>query len=107
LNRILFNGDTSNTYSPTNPYSMEEVVSKTTIFIKNKHASADLKYKILVYADKEDLVGTVIELVSETVLAHGVSIIETLTDPYDAILIQVKNATTDVTSTAKIVINWI
>ena len=103
---ILLDEDLADTYKPTEKYLIEETVSKLTIIIMNKHATKSLKYRILVYADKNDV--TTVTLVAETTLAALANpVVETLTDPYDAILIQMKNAAAGETSTGKIVINWV
>jgi len=103
---VLLNEDLANTYKPVKKLPIEETVNKITITIQNKHATNSLKYQILAYPDKEDD-STTVTLFPETTLPANSIIVQTLTDAWDAILIQAKNATADVISTAKIVVNWV
>ena len=106
-NRILLDKDLTDAYEPIEKYALEEIVVKMTITIINKHASKALKYKIIAYPDKNDATYTVTLVPETTLAALAAPVTETLTDPYDAILIQVKNAAAGETSAGKIVVNWV
>ena len=60
-------GITTAAYASALDWSVEEMREKT-IVLKNTHASASLKYKLLVYAAAAGIAG---EEVSETTLAAG------------------------------------